>query len=78
MSLCLKMPPHALSPLIAEAQDQCEDLYVLVGVSPKRVLLFRNIQAEIGDVSDTLRLKTYLEQDRQPEDQQLRYSLRKP
>ena len=47
----------ALSPMIAEAQDLCEDLYVLVGVSPKRVLLFRNIQADISDVSDTLRLK---------------------
>ena len=34
----------ALSPLIAEAQDLCEDLYVLVGVNPKRVLLFENIQ----------------------------------
>ena len=47
----------ALSPLIAEAQDLCEDLYVLVGVTPKRVLLFENIQKEIGDGSDTLRLK---------------------
>ncbi len=51
----------ALSLLIAEAQDLCEDLYVLVGISPKRVLLFENIQKEIADsseiVSDTLRLK---------------------
>ena len=49
----------ALSPLIAEAQDLCEDLYVLVGVSPKRarVLLFENIQKEMGDDSDALRLK---------------------
>ncbi len=50
-----------MSPLIAEAQDLCEDLYVLVGVSPKRVLLFENIQKEIADsseiFSDTLRLK---------------------
>ena len=46
----------ALSPLIAEAQDLCEDLYVLVGVSPKRVL-FENIQKEMGDDSDALRLK---------------------
>ena len=47
----------ALSPLIAEAQDLCEDLYVLVGVSHKRVLLFENIQKEMGDDSDALRLK---------------------
>ena len=47
----------ALSPLIAEAQDLCEDFYVLVGVTPKHVLLFENIQKEIGDGSDTLRLK---------------------
>jgi hypothetical protein len=51
----------SLSPLISEAQDLCEDLYVLVGVSPKRVLLFENIQKEIADssecFSDILRLK---------------------
>lgn len=50
-----------LSPLIAEAQDLCEDLYVLVGVSPKRLLLFENIQKEIADSSESfsefLRLK---------------------
>ena len=46
----------ALSPLIAEAQDLCKDLYVLVCVSPKRVL-FENIQKEMGDDSDALRLK---------------------
>ena len=34
----------ALSPLIAQAHDLCEDLYLLVGVSPKRVLLFENIK----------------------------------
>ncbi|XP_028414610.1 zinc finger MYM-type protein 1-like [Dendronephthya gigantea] len=42
-----------LSPLIAEAQDLCEDLYVLVGVSPKRVLLFENIQKEIANSSES-------------------------
>ena len=47
----------ALSPLIAEAQDLCKDLSVLVCVSPKRVLLFKNIQKEMGDDSDALRLK---------------------
>ena len=46
-----------MSSLIAEAQDLCEELYVLVGVSPKRVLLFENIQKEMGDDSDALRLK---------------------
>ena len=34
----------ALSPLIADAQDFCEELYVLVGMSPKRVPFFVNIQ----------------------------------
>jgi hypothetical protein len=43
----------ALSPLIAEAQNLCEDLYVLVGVNPKRVLLFENIQKEIDDCSES-------------------------
>lgn len=43
--------------MIAEAQDLCEDLYVLVGVSPKRAFLFENIQKEIDDASDILRLK---------------------
>ena len=34
----------ALSPMIAYAQDFCEDLYALVGVYPKRVLLFESKQ----------------------------------
>ena len=50
-----------LSRLVADAQDLCEDLYVLVGVTPKRVLLFENIQKEIAGSSercpDVLRLK---------------------
>ena len=53
-----------MSPLIAEAQDLCEDLYALVGVSPKRVLLFENIQKEMGDDSDALRLKNLSGQTR--------------
>ena len=36
------------SPLIATSQDLCEDLYALVGVSPKRVLLFQSFQCSDG------------------------------
>ena len=36
------------SPLIATSQDLCEDLYALVGVSPKRVLLFQSFQGGDG------------------------------
>jgi hypothetical protein len=78
----------SLSPLISEAQDLCEDLYVLVGVSPKRVLLFENIQKEIADssecFSDILRLKNLsrtrwtTRRSADQLDQQLKCSLRKP
>ena len=51
----------ALSRLVADAQDLCEDLYVLVGVSPKCALLFENIKKEIagssGRCPNVLRLK---------------------
>lgn len=48
----------SLSPLIANSQDLCEALYALVGVSPKRVLLFENIQKEIDcDDGVVLRLQ---------------------
>ena len=56
MSLHLKILLK-LSQLIAEAQDSCEDLSVLVGITAKHVLLFENIQKEIDDSSDALRLK---------------------
>ena len=55
MSLHLKIPLK-LFQLIAEAQDSCEDLSVLVGITPKHVLLFENIQKEIDDGTDALRL----------------------
>ena len=47
----------SLSPLVETSQDLCEDLYALVGVSPKRVLLFQKIQEEVDNDSSTLRLK---------------------
>ena len=42
--------------LLEDAQSLCEDLYVIVGASPKRVALFAKIQEEI-DRSDVLRLQ---------------------
>ena len=39
----------SLSRMVADAQDLCEDIYALAGVSPKRVLLFDNIQKELSD-----------------------------
>ena len=42
----------SLSSLLANAQDFCENVYVLAGVSPKRVLLFQNIQKEMFAVPD--------------------------
>ena len=71
----VKVAP-ALSWLVADAQDLCEDFYVLVGLSPKRALHFENIQKEITGSSercpDVLRIKN-LGQDGPQEDQQLRY-----
>lgn len=43
-------------PALEDAQALCEDLYVIVGVSPKRVALFAKIQDEI-DGDDVLRLQ---------------------
>ena len=42
----------ALSRLVVDTQDLCEDLYVLVGVSPKCVLLFENIQKQLAGSSE--------------------------
>ena len=39
----------SLSRLVADAQDFCENMYTLAGVSPKRVLLFQNIQKELAE-----------------------------
>ena len=47
----------ALSPVTAYAQDFCEDLYALVSVYPKRVLLFENIQKDMQGDKSILRLK---------------------
>lgn len=43
----------SLSSIISDAQDFCESIYVLAGVSPKRVLLFQNVQQEMFAVSDS-------------------------
>jgi len=40
------------SELLSSAQNLCEELYALVGVSPKRVLLFENIQKEMQTISE--------------------------
>ena len=39
----------SLSRMVADAQDFCEDMHAIAGVSPKRVLLFDNIQKESSD-----------------------------
>ena len=39
----------SLSQLVADAQDFYENMYALAGVSPKRVLLFQNIQKELAE-----------------------------
>ena len=51
------------SSMLREAQDLCQQLYALAGVSPKRVLLFESIQREkqealAGMPLPTLRLKS--------------------
>ena len=40
----------SLSSIISDGQDFCENIYVLAGVSPKRVLLFQNVQKEMPEV----------------------------
>ena len=40
----------SLSSIISDGQDFCENIYVLAGVSPKRVLLFQNAQKEMPEV----------------------------
>ena len=45
------------SSLLGSSQDLCEDLYALVGVIAKRVLLFQKIQEEIERDYSTMRLK---------------------
>ena len=47
----------AISPMTACAQDLCEDLYVLVGISPKRILIFEDIQKYIDEDASVIRLK---------------------
>ena len=48
----------AISPIIACAQDLCKDLYALVGISPKRILIFENIQKYIDEHASVIRLKS--------------------
>ena len=43
--------------MIACAQDLCEDLYVFVGISPKRVLIFKDIQKQFDEDASLTRLK---------------------
>ena len=43
----------SLSSVLSDAQDFCENVYVLAGMSPKRVLLFQNVQKEMSAVADT-------------------------
>ena len=45
------------SSLLSDSQILCEDLYALVGVSPKRELLFESIQADCEVQSKHLRLQ---------------------
>ena len=55
----------SLSRLVTDAQDFCENMYALAGVSPRRILLFQNIQKELaeenmdigGDGGSSLKLK---------------------
>ena len=47
----------AQSPMIAYAQDFCEDLYALVGIYLKRVLLFESIQKDMEGDKSIVRLK---------------------
>ena len=47
----------ALSPMIAYAQDFCENLYALFDVYPKRVILFESIQKDMEGDKSILRLK---------------------
>ena len=57
----------SLSRLVADAHDFRENMYALAGVSPKRVLLFQNIQKELaeenmdfgGDGGSSLKLKNF-------------------
>ena len=44
-----------LSSMVSDSLDLCEDVYALAGVSPKRVLLFQNVQKEISSVSESTR-----------------------
>ena len=44
----------AQSDMMSDAQVLCEDIYALVGVSPKRIGLFENLQED----GDTKRLKS--------------------
>ena len=39
----------SLSRLVTDTQDFCENMYALAGVSPRRVLLFQNIQKELAE-----------------------------
>ena len=48
-----------LSPMIVYVQDFCENLYALVGVYPKQILLFKSIQKDIKDIKSILRLKNF-------------------
>ena len=48
----------AISPMIACAQDLCEGLYALVGISPKTILIFEDIQKYIDEDASVVRLKS--------------------
>ena len=40
----------SLGSIISDGQDFCENMYVFAGVSPKRILLFQNVQKEMPEV----------------------------
>ena len=51
-------------PALEDAQALCEDLYVIVGISPKRVALFAKVQDEIDcdDVTPSEPVQDQMEQ----------------
>ena len=56
-SICSFKDATFHSPLLDNSQDLCEDLYALVGATPKRVLLFQKIQKETERDCSTTRMK---------------------
>ena len=50
----------SISSILSDAQDLCESVYTLAGVSPKRVLLFQNVQKKCQQQQQRLRLTPIL------------------